>query len=112
MDAYYSLGAGIAAFALFVQLTMLGLQSAAYRRHGHKSFLILCIASVLGLIYACLMGIPYIVPLDASILVSVTAIGALVGAMSALLAVLGTALLFKSYRNLAEVAARSSSDGA
>ena len=112
METYYLLGIGIAVFALLVQLAMLALQAAAFRRHGHKSFLILCAASVLGFVYSVLAGIPYIVPMDVAGLVPLTALAALIGAASAVLAIWGTALLFKSYRNLAEVAARGSSGSA
>ena len=112
METYYLLGIGIAVFALLVQLTMLGLQAAAFRRHGHRSFLILCAASVLGFVYCVLAGIPYIVPMDVASLVPLTALTALIGVGSAVLAIWGTALLFKSYRSLAEAAARGSLGGA
>ena len=95
-----------------MQLATLGIQLAAYRRHGHKSFLILCIASVLALIYCVLAGFPYLTPLEMPALVLLTAASAIIGASSSLLAVWGTVLLFKSYRNLAEATARSSAGGA
>lgn len=112
MDTYYSLGAGIALFAFVMQIVMLGLQLAAYRRHGHKSFLVLCLASMLGIVYCVLAGVPYLVPLDMSVLVKLTAASALIGGMSALMAILGTHMLFKSYRDLAESAVRKSQSGA
>jgi hypothetical protein len=97
---------------LFVQLVMLVLQAAAFRRHGHKSFLILCTSSVFALIYSILVGISYVVPLGVETLFPLTAIGAIVGATGALLAIWGTVLLFRSYRNLAEVATQGSLGGA
>ena len=112
MDTYYLIGACIAVYALLGQLVMLGIQIAAYRRHGHKSFLVLCIASVIALIYCILAGLPYLIPLEMPVLVMLTAAGAVIGASGALLGLWGTVLLFKSYRNLAEAVARSSPGGA
>src|SRR5688572_1459837 len=104
MNTYYLLGIIIGVIALVVQLAMLRLQLGAYRRHGHKSFLVLCLASVLALVYCVLTSVPYLVPLDMPALVQITAAGALIGCIGAVLAVWGTALLFKSYRELAEAA--------
>jgi hypothetical protein len=112
LDTYYLLGAGIAILALLAQLAILVLQSAAYRRHGHKCFLVLCVSCILGLVYSVLMGVPYILPMDATSLVPLTAVGALIGAIGVLLSIWGTVLLLKSYRTLAEAASQSSLGGA
>jgi len=112
LETYFWLGAGIAVFALLTQLVILWLYAAALRRHRHKCFLVLSSSCFLGLIYSVLMGVPYIAPMDEPSLVTLTAIGAFVGAVGVSLSIWGTILLLKSYRNLTEAVAQSSAGGA
>jgi len=112
LDTYYLLGAGIAILALVSQITIFALQSAAYRRHGHKCFLVLCMSCILGLVYSVIMGVPYILPMDVSSLVPLIAVGAIIAAIGVSLSIWGTVLLLKSYRKLAEAASQSSLGGA
>src|SRR3546814_4770043 len=57
MENVYLIGARTSAFVLLVQSGMLWLQAGALRRHGHRSFLLLAIGSVLGILY-CLTSFP------------------------------------------------------
>jgi len=101
VDGLYLLGAGVMVYAVLVQITMLILQATAYSRHKHKSFLVLCLASISGVIYGGMAGLPYVVELAQDQLKTLMVISSIFAIISASLAVCGTALLFDSYRTLA-----------
>jgi hypothetical protein len=95
-----------------VQLVMLTLQVGAYRRHGHVSFLLLTIGTVCGFLF---LTIPYAhrwwdgdgMPVSFTwFVISTMALLA-----QGVLAVWGTALLFKSYGALAAADPRTTAHG-
>ena len=112
MDEYYALAKVVAAFAILIQSAMLFLQIVALFRHRRSFFLLLCLSSVFGLIYGVLCALPYLIPLSAPSTLFLLKVGTFFGVAGGLLAIIGTALLFRDYRNLAQAAAKSLSGGA
>jgi lysylphosphatidylglycerol synthetase-like protein (DUF2156 family) len=108
METYYTIGKLAVTFAFIAQSSMLLLQAAALRRHGSGFFAMLCISSICGLVYAFLTGLPYFLPLQTATTLFLLKIALVFGASGGILAILGTALLFRSYRKLSEALARSS----
>jgi hypothetical protein len=90
-----------------VQIVMLSLQWDAYRRYSHRSFLILSTATVLGLLF---LATPYAYRWwnGDGMPISVTAYAAWSAALllQCILAVWGTASLFRSYGALAAATTR------
>ncbi|HEX7801641.1 MAG TPA: hypothetical protein VF471_02625 [Pseudoxanthomonas sp.] len=104
MNDYYQIGKVVLVFSLIVQLIMLALQVAALHRHRHISFWLLCGSSVLGALYAGMTGAPYFVSFSEAIALKMFKAGTLCGIVGALSGVWGTAMLFRSYRSLSEIA--------
>lgn len=105
MENSYLIGVLTSAFALLIQSAMLGLQAIALRRHGHRSFLLLAIASVLGVFY-CLASFPlYLMHLDEDIFWALTLGSAALVVAGGILGLVGTTMLFRSYAELSEQAA-------
>ena len=78
-------------------LALLFLQVTAYRRHSHKSFLILALSTIVALLSLVLLAIPLFVP-DARALYSAIFItGTALYFFYAVLGVWGVASLFRSY---------------
>ena len=102
MENVYLIGVLTSAFVLLIQSAMLGLQARALRRHGHHSFLLLAIASILGILY-CLASFPlYLMHLDEDVFWALTLGSAVLVLTGGLLGLIGTVLLFNSYTELAE----------
>src|SRR3546814_18940584 len=90
---------------------MLWLQAGALRRHGHRSFLLLAIGSVLGILY-CLTSFPlYLMHLGEDAFWALTLGSTALVLVGASLGLVGTALLFRSYAKLAERAGAGSEIG-
>lgn len=108
MENVYLIGVLTSAFVLLIQSAMLGLQASALRRHGHRSFLLLAIASALGILY-CLASFPlYLMHLDETTFWALTLGSAAMVLASGTLGLIGTAMLFRSYAELAERATTAS----
>jgi hypothetical protein len=112
METYYNIGRFVIAFTFIAQSAMLFLQASALRRHGQRFFVLLCISSICGLIYACFTGLPYFLPLHASSMLFFLKFAVFFGVVGGLLAIWGTALLFQSYRKLSEALAGTSTGSA
>ena len=92
------------------QLTMLTLQVTAHRRHHHRSFLLLSVATVSGLLY---LGLPW--TFAGSLALRATPAAARVYDLTAaallltqmVLGVWGTASLFRSYASLSTIPAQA-----
>ena len=111
MDIYYLIAALTSAFVLLVQSGMLLLQANALRRHGHRSFRLLAVGSIFGILY-CLMSFPlYLMKLDEGTFWALTLGSTTLVLVGASLGLVGTALLFRSYAKLAERAGPDSSAG-
>jgi hypothetical protein len=87
--------------AFISALVILSLQVAAFRRHGHRSFLILAISSVSGIIYVALNAPAYFLGIDLPTAILLAKIAAVPQAATLVLSIWGTASLFNSYRQLA-----------
>jgi hypothetical protein len=87
--------------ALIAAVVMLCLQVAAFRRHGHKSFLILAVSSISGIIYIAVSAPAYFLGIDLPTVVLLTKVATIPQATTLVLSIWGTASLFNSYRQLA-----------
>lgn len=105
MENPYLIGVLTSAFVLLIQSAMLGLQASALRRHGHRSFLLLAIASVLGILY-CLASFPmYLMHIDEDVFWALTLGSAALVVAGGILGLAGTTMLLRSYAELSEQAA-------
>lgn len=100
----YQIGKVVLVFSLIVQLVMLALQVTALHRHRYICFLFLCGSRALGALYAGMTGASYFVSFLEAIALTMFKAGALCGIVCALPGVWGTAILFRSYRSLSEIA--------
>ncbi|MET4615903.1 biotin transporter BioY [Stenotrophomonas sp. 2619] len=106
MERYMTIARYLSLFALLAQLVLLGLQLAAYRRHRHASFLVLSLASIIGLAYGVVIGLPYFTASAMPHVLSLITVGGVIGIAATLLGITGTVLLFRTYRELVEDNAR------
>lgn len=106
MERYMTIARYLSIFALLAQVVLLGLQLAAYRRHRHASFLVLSLASIVGLAYLAVISLPYFTASAWPHAVSLVTVGAVIGVPATLLGIAGTVLLFGAYRGLVEDNAR------
>jgi hypothetical protein len=98
----YQLIARVAICCAFISaLVILSLQVAAFRRHGHKSFLLLAMSSVSGVVYVALNAPAYFLGIGLPAAILLAKIAAVPQAATFVLSIWGTASLFKSYRQLA-----------
>jgi hypothetical protein len=104
---------GWVTFALVVatiltQVVLLVLQAHAFWRHGHRSFLLLSLATACGLIYLSAMLSVYVFPRywgNAQVALVVLTAAVLIAQM--MLGVWGTVSLLRTYRRLAEAAGKT-----
>ena len=102
MELSNLIGALTSAFVLLVQSGMLWLQASALRRHRHRSFLLLAIGSVLGILY-CLTSFPlYLMHISEDAFCALMLGSTALVLIGAVLGLVGTALLFRSYTKLAQ----------
>src|SRR3546814_13472219 len=100
MENAYLIGAMTSAFVLLIQSGMLWLQANALRRHGHRSFLLLVMGSILGILY-CLTSFPlYLLQLSEDTLLALMLGSTVLFLVGASLGLFGTALLFPSSSSL------------
>jgi hypothetical protein len=102
MDFGLSLTLGVSALGFCVQVVFLWLQVGALRRHGEDSFRLLAAGSVCGVIYTCFIFLPYVVTFSTNTSAIIYAAGLLFLLPAYILSIVGTVLLFRSYRRLAE----------
>jgi hypothetical protein len=110
MDTYYNVAKFAALVGILAQSIMLALQSSAWRRHKDGFFVLLCLSSICGLVCGLLTGLAYFLPFSSALL-HVVELAIAAGILGAVLAILGTARLFASYRNLSETVAAASTGG-
>src|SRR3546814_19336633 len=104
MENVYLIGALTSAFVLLVQSGMLSLQAGALRRHGHRSFLLLALGSVLRILY-CLPSFPlHLLHLVEDAFWALTLCSTALVLVGASIALVGMALFVRSYSKLAEQA--------
>ncbi len=107
MEDYYQIGRLTILFSLVVQLVMLSMQASALCRHKHLCFWLLCTGSVLGIFYIILTGTPYFVSVPEGIALTLFKLGTLCAFAAGIFAIFGTSILFQSYRNISDAAART-----
>jgi hypothetical protein len=97
---YHLIGELLTGFAIAVMLTLLILQVTAFHRHRHKSFLLLCISSLLGITSASLGIANYLSPPNLATIVPWLEVRSIFYVASAMFGIWGTISLFNSYRTL------------
>jgi hypothetical protein len=110
MDAVFrgSVTFALAVATILTQVVLLVLQARAFWRHKHRSFLLLSLATICGLIYLLAMLSVFVFPRywgNAQVALVVLSASVLLAQM--MLGVWGTASLLRSYRQLAETAGKA-----
>jgi len=111
-QTYHLIGESLTGFAFVVFLVLLALQFAAFRRHRHKSFLLLGLGSLCGIASGAIGAADYLFPSDLATMVSRLEVRSVFYVASALLCLWGTISLFNSYRALSAKASLSPSGSA
>jgi hypothetical protein len=101
------------ALTLAASIALLVLQARAFRRHGHRSFLLLVLSTTCGLLYlVSLYALTYLAgrgdPVPDSVPALWPYIATILETGQVVLGLWGTASLFSSYGELASAAAASS----
>ena len=97
--------------AMFLtQAVMLWLQLGASLRHKHRSFLLLAIGSVCGLLYLLINVVPVQMSIEADIAGPLFWVASALLATQMILSVWGTAELFQAYRTLSLEASQRASE--
>jgi hypothetical protein len=102
MEEYYAWGRWAVIVGIAIQFFMLWLQMSALLRHGQRCFLLLAMGTLVFAIYIALAGLPYFVKMDIDSALFLLKVALGFAATGSVLAVWGTALLFRSYRRLRE----------
>lgn len=110
MDFGYSLTVSAIALGALVQLAFLWLQVGAVRRHGHDCFRVLILGSLCGVVYTATAILPYVLTLPAQTMVIVYSAGTLALFPTYILSLVGSIMLFRSYRQLAERSEKAAVD--
>jgi hypothetical protein len=92
----------VQATLFFAMLFLTYIQVGAYRRHGHYSFLLLALCSVLNVAYIVLTVLPYVVTPLAAYYPSFFTVAVCAVFIQIPLGVWGTVALFRSYRDLSD----------
>jgi len=105
---YVAVALTVAAFA--TQLVMLGLQAGALRRHRHRSFVLLSVATLCGIAFLVIRLVLKVwAPHAVALISTLYYLSVFCLVLQMILGVWGTASLFKSYRDLASAAGQSRS---
>lgn len=99
-QTYHFIGEFLTGFAFVIFVALSALQFAAFRRHRHKSFLLLLLGSLCGIVSVAIGAASYLFSSDLATVVSRLEVRSVFYVASALLCLWGTVSLFNSYRVL------------